>query len=154
MITEFRRSSRRFLGCSLLEESIMNFYLQKKQGLLIRNNHTPKGWADLEERDEMGTHSAMEDPGSSVSWPPIMVYPTWALHATRILTVTGKYFANWAVHQLCVFYTSSHCYRQKRIETFSLPKSGLNYEDTVPFSSVSHRLWWGQQWTCLSSHLQ
>ena len=79
MTTGFRRPSRRFIGSSVLKESVRDFYLQKKQGLLFRNNHTPKGRAELEERDEMGNHSAMKDPGSSNSWLPIMVYPTWPL---------------------------------------------------------------------------
>ena len=145
MTTGFRRPSRGFLGSSVHKESIRDFYLQNKQGLLIRKNHTPKGGVELEERDEMGNHSAMKDRGSSISRPPIMVCLNGALGATWILTLTGKYFANWAIPPTlcCLFYTSSNCYRQKRIETFSLLKYGQNYEDTVSLSSVSLSLWWG-----------
>ena len=94
MATGFRRPSGRFLGSSVLKESIRDVYLQKKEGLLIRKNHTPKGGVELEERDEMGNHSAMKDLGSSNSRPPIMVCLNGALGATWILTLTGKSFAN------------------------------------------------------------
>ena len=94
MTTGFRRPSRGFLGSSVHKESIRDFYLQNKQGLLIRKNHTPKGGVELEERDEMGNHSAMKDLGSSISRPPIMVCLNGALGATWILTLTGKSFAN------------------------------------------------------------
>lgn len=86
MIARFRRPSGAFLGSSVLKESIRDFYLQKKQGWLIRKKHTLKGVVCLEDRDEMGNHS--------VSWPPIMVYLNGALGATWILTLIVKYFAN------------------------------------------------------------
>ena len=144
-MSRFRRPSRRFRGSSVLEESITDFYLQKRQEWLIRKKDTPKGGVGQEERDKMENHSAIKDLGTSGSQPQIMAYLNGALGATWILTLTGKYLANWAIPPTlcCLFWMSSSCCRQKRIEIFSLPKSGPNYEDTVSFSSVSLSLWQG-----------
>ena len=153
-MASFRRPSRGFLGSSVLKELITVFYLQKKQWL-IRKKHIPKGGVGQEERDKMENHSAIR------TWAlPAHSHPSWLLLMWPWVQLGS--FTYWQVlGQLshsptlyCLFYTSSSCYRQRELRHFLSLNLGQSMKILLPFPvsvSVCDR---GQEWTCLTSHLQ
>ena len=155
MMSRFRRPSRGFRGSSVLEELITDFYLQKRQEWLIRKQDNPKGGVGQEERDKMENHSAIRTwallAHSHPSWLILMV-PQVQLGSLHLLAST------WPTEPFpqlcCLFYTSSSCYRQRELRHFLSLNLGQSMKILLPFPvsvSVCDR---GQEWTCLTSHLQ
>ena len=155
MIARFRRPSRGFLGSSVLKESIKDFYLQKKQWL-IRKKHTPKGGVGQEERDKMENHSAIRTWALlSHSHPSslILMGPWVQLGSLHLLAST------WPTEpfpQLCVVFSipPQAAIDKREVSRFLALNLGQTMKILFPFPVCVSVCVRGQEWTCLTSHLQ